>query len=120
MNPKPEGEGIIALRAHPKIRLRGDPFRVPPSGGAQFPSSFLPYNRPCFTRFHLESDRSDNRKTAVQKSAANPKLQLWLFFKIFLCYFRYFRLWNSCLISIHYSISYFNYRLISSISSIRD
>lgn len=28
MNPKPEGEGIIALRAHPKIRLRGDPFRV--------------------------------------------------------------------------------------------
>jgi len=28
MNPKPEGEGIIALRVHPKIR-RGDPFRVP-------------------------------------------------------------------------------------------
>lgn len=29
MNPKPEGEGIIALRVHPKIRRRGDPFRVP-------------------------------------------------------------------------------------------
>lgn len=29
MNPKPEGEGIIALRVHPKIRQRGDPFRVP-------------------------------------------------------------------------------------------
>lgn len=85
MNPKPEGEGIIALRAHPKIRRRGDPFRVPPNGGAQLPSSFLPYNRPCFTRFHLEADRSVNRKTAMRKSAANLKPQL--FIKILLCYF---------------------------------
>lgn len=42
MNPKLEGEGIIALRAHPKIRRRGDPFRVPPSAE---PSSHRVFSR---------------------------------------------------------------------------
>jgi len=74
MNPKPEGEGIIALRAHPKIR-RGDPFRVSPSAQPGFHRVFSRII-PCFTRFHLESDRSVNRKTVMQKSAANSKLQL--------------------------------------------
>lgn len=83
------------------------------------PLSFLPYNRPCFTRFHLASDRSVNRKTTMRQSAANYKTSAGFFSKIFLCYFRRSRFMeDSCFVSIH-SISYFNYRLISSLLNVR-
>lgn len=77
------------------------------------PSSFLPYNRPCFTRFHLESDRSVNRKTTMRKSAANFKLQRWIFSKYSSVISDVFDYRNSYFKSIYYSISNFNYRLIS-------
>lgn len=92
MNPKPEGEDIIALRVHPKIRQRGDPLPIfPYAGRAQFPSNFLSYNRPCFTHFHLELDRSVNWKMTMRKSVARISLVflVWLFRNIVLSVSRF-------------------------------
>lgn len=57
MNPRPEGEGIIALRAHPKIR-RGEIRTVVPPLDAEF-------SRRVFSRIIVRASRvsTSNRQT---------------------------------------------------------